>query len=119
VGSRRPGACGRPAPGRLRHEHAEHERCSCSAGGIIERGVVHHHLELHVHADVAQRQSGATVTVTNKDSATHTLTATDGQFSTGSITHDQSKTFKAPRKSGTYHYICSIHQFMMGTIVVR
>jgi plastocyanin len=62
---------------------------------------------------------GATVTVTNKDSATHTLTATGGQFNTGSITHDQTKTFKAPRTSGTYHYICSIHQFMMGTIVVK
>ena len=62
---------------------------------------------------------GATVTVTNKDSATHTLTATGGQFNTGNITHDQTKTFKAPSKPGTYHYICSIHQFMMGTIVVK
>jgi plastocyanin len=62
---------------------------------------------------------GATVTVINKDSATHTLTATGGQFTTGNIAHDQTKTFKAPRKSGTYHYICSIHQFMMGTIIVK
>jgi plastocyanin len=62
---------------------------------------------------------GATVTVTNKDSATHTLTATGGQFNTGNITHDQTKTFKAPSKPGTYHYICSIHQFMMGTVIVK
>jgi plastocyanin len=62
---------------------------------------------------------GATVKVTNKDSATHTLTATGGQFNTGNITHDQTKTFKAPSKSGTYHYICSIHQFMIGTIIVK
>jgi plastocyanin len=62
---------------------------------------------------------GATVTVTNKDSATHTLTAAGGQFNTGNVTHDQTKTFKAPSKPGTYHYICSIHQFMMGTIVVK
>jgi plastocyanin len=62
---------------------------------------------------------GATVKVTNKDSATHTLTAAGGQFNTGNIAHDQTKAFKAPSKPGTYHYICSIHQFMMGTIVVK
>jgi plastocyanin len=62
---------------------------------------------------------GATVKVTNKDSATHTLTATGGQFDTGDITKDQTRTFKAPSKPGTYHYICSIHQFMTGTIIVK
>jgi plastocyanin len=62
---------------------------------------------------------GATVKVTNKDSATHTPTATGGQFSTGNITQNQTKTFKAPSKSGTYHYICDIHQYMMGTITVK
>jgi plastocyanin len=62
---------------------------------------------------------GATVKVTNKDSATHTLTATDGQFNTGNITQNQTKTFKAPSKPGTYHYICNIHQYMMGTITVK
>jgi plastocyanin len=62
---------------------------------------------------------GATVKVTNKDSATHTLTATGGQFNTGNITQNQTKTFKAPTKAGTYHYICNIHQYMMGTIIVK
>jgi plastocyanin len=61
---------------------------------------------------------GATVTVTNKDSVTHTLTATNGKFDTGDIAGGQSKTFTAPSKAGTYHYICNIHQYMMGTIVV-
>jgi plastocyanin len=62
---------------------------------------------------------GATVMVTNKDSVTHTLTATKGQFDTGDIEAGQSKTFKAPMKPGAYSYICNIHQYMMGTIVVR
>ncbi len=62
---------------------------------------------------------GATVTVTNKDSATHTLTATGGQFNTGDITQNQTKTFKAPTKPGTYSYICNIHQYMMGNIIVK
>jgi plastocyanin len=61
---------------------------------------------------------GATVTVTNKDSVAHTLTATKGQFDTGDIAGGRSKTFTAPMKPGTYSYICNIHQYMMGTIVV-
>jgi plastocyanin len=62
---------------------------------------------------------GATVKVTNKDSVTHTLTATGGQFDTGDIGPGQTKTFTAPSKAGTYSYICNIHQYMKGTIVVR
>jgi plastocyanin len=62
---------------------------------------------------------GSMIRVTNKDSVTHTLTATAGQFNTGNITHNQTKTFRAPAKPGTYHYICNIHQYMMGTIIVR
>ena len=62
---------------------------------------------------------GSTVRVTNKDSVTHTLTATGGQFDTGDIGGGQTKTFTAPSKAGTYHYICNIHQYMMGTIVVQ
>jgi plastocyanin len=62
---------------------------------------------------------GATVKVTNKDSATHTLTANDNAFNTGDITQNQTKTFKAPMKPGTYTYICNIHQYMMGTIIVK
>jgi plastocyanin len=69
-----------------------------------------------MHAAVAP---GSTVSVTNKDSVTHTLTATSGQFNTGDIGPGQTKTFTAPSKAGTYNYICNIHQYMMGTIVVR
>jgi len=62
---------------------------------------------------------GSTVTVTNKDSVTHTLSATGGQFNTGDIGPGQTKTFTAPSKAGSYGYICNIHQYMKGTIVVR
>ncbi len=62
---------------------------------------------------------GSTVSVTNTDEVTHTLSATGGQFNTGDISPKQTKTFTAPTKAGTYHYICDIHQFMMGTIVVK
>ena len=62
---------------------------------------------------------GSTVTVANKDSVTHTLTATGGQFDTGDIGPGQTKTFTAPTKPGTYDYMCNIHQYMTGKIVVR
>ena len=62
---------------------------------------------------------GAKITVTNKDSTTHTLTGTgSGHFNTGNISRNHSKTITAPTKPGTYHYICNIHQYMMGTIKV-
>jgi plastocyanin len=67
----------------------------------------------------ASVKPGAMISVTNKDSVAHTLTATGGQFNTGDIGANQTKTFTAPTKPGTYHYICNIHQYMMGTIVVR
>jgi plastocyanin len=64
---------------------------------------------------------GATVTVHNDDSVTHTLTdqANPKLFNTGHIAPGQTKTFKAPTKPGSYPYICMIHQFMAGTLIVR
>jgi plastocyanin len=61
---------------------------------------------------------GATVTVSNHDMVTHTLTATKGGFDTGSVGPGQTKAFTAPMKPGTYPYICSIHQYMTGDLVV-
>jgi plastocyanin len=61
---------------------------------------------------------GATVTVTNKDQVAHTITAVDGKFNTGDIQPGSSKTFTAPNTAGSYPYICSIHQYMMGTLTV-
>jgi plastocyanin len=63
---------------------------------------------------------GATITVTNKDSAAHTLTSTDGTtFNSGIINQNQTKTITVPTKPGKYSYICNIHQYMVGTINVR
>jgi plastocyanin len=61
---------------------------------------------------------GATVTVTNKDSVAHTITSSKAGFDTGDIGPGQSKTFTAPKTPGSYAYICSIHQYMTGTLVV-
>jgi plastocyanin len=61
---------------------------------------------------------GATVTVTNGDSVAHTVTSKTGGFDTGDIQAGQSKTFTAPNKAGSYPYICTIHQYMTGTLTV-
>jgi amicyanin len=60
---------------------------------------------------------GTTVTWTNQDEEPHTLAAKDGSFhSPGVDTHGTySFTFTTP---GSYDYICSIHPFMTGTVVV-
>lgn len=60
---------------------------------------------------------GTTVTWTNQDEEPHTIAAKDGSFhSPGMDTHaTYSYTFTTP---GSYDYICSIHPFMTGTVVV-
>jgi plastocyanin len=64
---------------------------------------------------------GAVITVKNEDSVTHTLTdKTDSSaFNTGPVGPNQTKTFKAPAKAGSYAFFCTIHQYMTGTLVVR
>lgn len=60
---------------------------------------------------------GDTVTWVNNGPSAHTATANDGSFNTGVLQkgHSGSHTFT---KAGTFAYICSIHPFMHGTVVV-
>ena len=60
---------------------------------------------------------GSTVTWTNQDEEPHAIAGKDGSFhSPGMDTHGTySFTFAKP---GTFDYICSIHPFMSGTVVV-
>jgi plastocyanin/predicted lipoprotein with Yx(FWY)xxD motif len=60
---------------------------------------------------------GATVTWTNADSTTHTVTADGGSFDSGHLA--SGATFKHTfAKAGTYTYHCAIHASMTGTITV-
>jgi plastocyanin len=62
---------------------------------------------------------GVRVTVSNEDSATHTVTADDGHsFDTGDIAQGQLHTISIS-KPGSYPYHCAIHPFMHGTLVVK
>ena len=53
----------------------------------------------------------------NKDSYNHTVTAKSGEFDSGNIANGAEFSFTFT-KEGTYEYICGIHTFMKGTIIV-
>ena len=62
-------------------------------------------------------EAGATVTVTNNDSATHTWTSTDGEWDSDDL--DNGATFEHTfDEAGTFDYRCNIHTSMTGTITV-
>lgn len=61
---------------------------------------------------------GETITWTNHDSARHTVTSDAGLFDSGSM--GQGATFDlTPTEPGTYGYLCTIHPWMIGEVVVR
>lgn len=61
---------------------------------------------------------GERVTWINKDLFPHTATARNGAFDSHSIAAGASWTFVAG-KAGTYHYACTFHPSMTGTLTVR
>lgn len=64
-------------------------------------------------------KTGTTVTWTNNDSTTHTITSDNGAFqSSGNLNQGAKYTFTFT-KAGTYPYHCSIHPNMKGTVVVQ
>ncbi len=67
--------------------------------------------------DTLTVKAGQTITITNHDSITHAFTADQGQWDSGNI--DPGKSYSLTLKQpGRYSYHCSIHPFMMGTILV-
>ena len=64
--------------------------------------------------------AGTMVTWTNRDDIPHTVTDADHPREIKSTALDTgdtySRTFTAP---GTYHYFCSLHPHMQGTVVVQ
>ncbi|MCV7131624.1 cupredoxin family copper-binding protein [Mycobacterium hodleri] len=60
---------------------------------------------------------GDTVTWTNRDEDPHTVVAGDGSFRSQVLGSGGTFSFTFPRP-GTFDYVCSIHPFMHGTVVV-
>lgn len=61
---------------------------------------------------------GERITWTNKDFFPHTVTAAHGAFDSHAIAAGASWMFVAA-KAGTYHYSCTFHPSMTGTLEVR
>ncbi|WP_445167101.1 cupredoxin domain-containing protein [Mycolicibacterium sp. Dal123E01] len=61
---------------------------------------------------------GDTVTWTNKDEEPHTVVAGDNSFHSPGLDANATYSFTFTNP-GTFDYICSIHPFMHGTVVVN
>jgi plastocyanin len=62
--------------------------------------------------------AGAQVTWVNKDDEPHTVVSDTGLFRSGAMDTNESFSFKFD-KPGTYHFTCSIHPRMVGTVIVK
>jgi plastocyanin len=61
---------------------------------------------------------GTRIVWTNNDSDPHTITSKAAGWSSAAL--DTGGTFsRIARKAGTFHYSCSIHPFMHGTVIVK
>jgi amicyanin len=62
-------------------------------------------------------KAGSTVTWTNKDEDPHTVVADGGAFRSEALGSGGTYSFTFPT-AGTFDYVCSIHPFMRGNVVV-
>ena len=63
-------------------------------------------------------KAGSTVTWINKDDEPHTVVSDTGVFKSGGMDTNESFSYNFD-KPGTYHFTCSIHPRMVGTVVVQ
>jgi plastocyanin len=61
--------------------------------------------------------AGTKVTWVNHDEVPHTIVDTDKAFHSAALDTDDTYSFTFT-KPGTYHYFCTLHPKMVGTIVV-
>jgi plastocyanin len=62
--------------------------------------------------------AGTTVTWVNSDDEPHTAVSDTGLFRSGAMDTNETYSFKFD-KPGTYHFTCSIHPRMVGTVIVK
>lgn len=62
---------------------------------------------------------GASITIKNEDTVTHTVTADSGGAFDVTVNAGSSAKLTAPSKPGSYPYHCTFHAEMHGTLVVK
>ena len=62
---------------------------------------------------------GMRVTWTNRDDVPHRIQSSDNSFAPSTVLDTGQRHSVTFAQAGTYHYFCSIHPVMVGTIVVR
>jgi plastocyanin len=112
-------ACGGSAQPAASHAHrSSATRSSTAAASKAPAGAVTVTIQnFAYHAPTITVKAGMKVTWTNRDTTNHTVTADNGKFDLGNIDPGHSKAMMFT-KPGTYHYHCTYHPFMHGTVVV-
>jgi len=115
---------------RVAHAHAQSQGSAVSRAGDAIVALSTPHQIAHAASDTTVTIAdfsftpasitihvGDTVTWTNHGPSAHTATANNGSFNTGVLQKGQSASHTFTT-AGTFAYICSIHPFMHGTVVV-
>ncbi|MEO8696794.1 MAG: cupredoxin domain-containing protein [Acidimicrobiales bacterium] len=63
-------------------------------------------------------KAGATVSITNRDDTTHTVTSEKDAFNAKANSRSTTS-LRAPTTPGTYRFFCAIHPEMRGTLTVK
>ena len=100
-----------PAPRVAKPDTAAATQSAATRLEVTIKGLAFHPRTLEVSA-------GATVTWTNADGDTHTVTSANGAFASPALDSGEtfSQTFTTP---GTYNYFCALHPHMTAQVIVK
>jgi LPXTG-motif cell wall-anchored protein len=114
----------RPRPPRTAHAHHAAVTAHADATGLNGRVTAHAAgdpgvtiADFHFSPATTTIHVGDTITWSNSGPSSHTATAGNGSFNTGILKKGQSASHTFTQ-AGTFAYVCQIHSFMHGTIVV-
>ncbi|BAS09266.1 amicyanin-alpha [Arthrobacter sp. Hiyo4] len=106
--------------GRLRHRKSRGVPRAGTSTGAVTPGAPTITIKDFGYGAPLTVAPGAVVTVTNMDSAGHTVTAEQGQaFDVDVRGSGGTATFTAPSAPGSYPYFCTYHPNMRGTLIVK
>jgi plastocyanin len=91
----------------------------CAAGATAQEGATIVVAKSFMFAPaVLTVKTGSTVTWTNHDQEPHTVASDSGLFRSAALDTNESFSYRF-EQPGTYHYTCTIHPRMVGTVIVQ